>query len=160
MIYPDSFENKIGFTGVRSAVRRHCVSRQGAELVDEMTFLTDFSAVSTLLGQVAEMTAIIESGNDIPLHNVRDVASLLATIAVQGTFLTPEELSTLRKSLESMNDISAFFAADSDSDAPSPYPQLKAVVSGISTFRPCLSEINRVIDPLGAVRDTASQELS
>ena len=160
MIYPDSFENKIGFTGVRSAVRRHCVSRQGAKLVDEMTFLTDFSAVSTLLSQVAEMTAIIESGNDIPLHNVRDVASLLATIAVQGTFLTPEELSTLRKSLESMNDISAFFAADSDSDAPSPYPQLKAVVSGISTFRPCLSEINRVIDPLGAVRDTASQELS
>ena len=70
MIYPDSFEHKIGFTAVRRDVRAHCLSPLGAARVDDMTFMTHFPAMATELRRTAEMLAIISSNVDVPLHNV------------------------------------------------------------------------------------------
>ncbi len=161
MIYPDSFENKIGFSSVRSGIKSFCVSHGGTSQVDEMRFLTDHHQIITLLRQTAEMVGILESGDDVPLHNVRDISSLLSAISVEGTFLSPEEMSTLRKSLESMNDISAFFSLSESSETQAlTYPSLMEVAREMITFRQCLNEINRVIDPIGVVKDSASPELS
>lgn len=99
MIYPDSFENKIGFAAVRATVRGLCMSQTAGALCDEMSFDTDYASVNESLGKVGEMVSLIESGDDVPLHNMCDIDRLLASLAVEGTFLTADELSTDRKSV-------------------------------------------------------------
>ena len=42
MIYPDSFEKKIGFAAVREMVANHCTSSLGIEYCQDMAFSTDF----------------------------------------------------------------------------------------------------------------------
>ena len=41
MIYPKNFEQKIGFTEVRSLLRARCLSTLGKERIDAMNFSTD-----------------------------------------------------------------------------------------------------------------------
>ena len=159
MIYPDNFEYKIGFAAVRSGIRSNCVSSIGGRYCDEMTFLTKFNEVETALRRVAEMVAILNSGEDVPLHNVRDIEALLRTLEIPGMFLTADELSSLRKCLAAMEDVRSYFAGKTD-DGVSRYPYLLDVVLSIETFRVCRDSIERIIDPLGEVRDSASAELA
>ena len=134
MIYPDNFEYKIGFAAVRAGIRANCVSAVGGNHCDEMVFMTDFKSVEPSLCRVAEMVAILNTGEDVPLHNMRDVDSLLHTLQIPGMFLTAEELSTLRKSLTAMEEIRSYFANKSE-EGVSRYPYLSEVVSDIETFR-------------------------
>lgn len=160
MIYPDSFEHKIGFSAVRTAVRALCKSQTAASLCDGMRFSNDYASVSEALGRVAEMVSLINSGDDVPLHNMRDIDRLLGPLAAEGTFLTAEELSTLRKALTAMAEVSAFFSKRHDDEGHSDVPLLSAVASSLTTFRPVLDMIDRVLDPLGDVKDSASAELA
>lgn len=159
MIYPDNFEHKIGFSAVRAGIRSNCVSAIGGRHCEEMSFMTKFKSVETELLRVAEMVAILNSGEDVPLHNVRDVDALLRTLEIPGMFLTAEELSSLRKCLTAMEEVRSYFAGKTD-DGVSRYPYLAEVVSTMETFRACRDSIERIIDPLGEVRDSASAELA
>lgn len=158
MIYPDNFENKIGFTAIRSAIRSGCISASGMDYCDKMVFSTDYDHISEALSQVSEMTAILSAGEDVPLHNVRDIGQMLRTLEIPGMFLTAEEFSTLRKCLMAMEEISSFFSSKTyDGDVR--FPSLSEVASGVQTFRQCRESIDRILDPLGDVKDSASDEL-
>ena len=160
MIYPDSFENKIGFAAVRATVRGLCMSQTAGALCDEMSFDTDYASVNESLGKVGEMVSLIESGDDVPLHNMCDIDRLLASLAVEGTFLTADELSTLRKALTAMSEVSSYFSKRRDDEGHSDVPLLTSVAESLMTFRPALATIDRVLDPLGEVKDSASAELA
>ena len=64
--YPPSIEAKIGFSAVREMVAACCVSPLGRRRVEEMTFSPDFDTVDSRIGAVAEMMAIITSGEAFP----------------------------------------------------------------------------------------------
>lgn len=159
MIYPSNFENKIGFNVVRKSIGDLCVSENALRFCEEMQYSTDSTLIRFNLECVAEMCAIIDSGTDIPLHNVRNITALLNTLTVGGMFLTAEELSTLRKSLQAMTDITVFFD-QYNGDENAKCPQLNSVVAGISSFKNCVAAINNIVDPLGQVKDSASTELA
>lgn len=158
MIYPDNFENKIGFVTVRNSISELCYSQAARERCEEMTFLTDFAAIETLLLEVDEFVNIIRAGVDVPFHNFRDIRALLKQLMVQGTFLTEDELSSLRKTLISIKEISSFFAGKKVDDV-SIYPCLSTIASRLTSFDGLVKEIDRILDPLGMIRDSASPEL-
>lgn len=54
MIYPKNFEQKIGFTEVRSLLRARCLSPLGKERVDAMSFSTDAVQVNTWMEEIRE----------------------------------------------------------------------------------------------------------
>ena len=54
MIYPKNFEQKIGFTEVRSLLRARCLSPLGKEQVDAMAFSTDATQVNTWMEEIRE----------------------------------------------------------------------------------------------------------
>lgn len=159
MIYPSNFENKIGFSSVRRSISELCLSHSAKEKCEQMEFSTDFSNVSSRLHEVNELMNIIGSGDDVPLHNFRDVNGLLRQLSVDGSFLTEEELSSLRKTLTSINDITIFFSKRM-TDGLSSSPYLNEIASGLITFNPLIGDIDRVIDSFGTVRDSASPELA
>ena len=95
MIYPKNFEQKIGFTEVRSLLRVRCLSPLGKERVDAMSFSTDAVQVNTWMEEIREFRRIQEGQDDFPLDNFFDVRESVARIRLEGTYMEVEELFLL-----------------------------------------------------------------
>ena len=54
MIYPQNFEQKIGFDSIRHLLKEKCLSTLGQERVDEMNFSESFKDINEWLEQVME----------------------------------------------------------------------------------------------------------
>lgn len=160
MIYPATFEHKIGFDAVRRLLLGKCLSDLGKRKCDDMHFSADFDEVARLLGQSGEMVKILTSGEDFPLGSVHDVTPQLRTLRVPGTHISEAELLRLRNSLATMAAIATFFRGHRNEDGSSQYPRLDAMCAGLTEFPQTVREIDRVIDKFGHVRDTASPELA
>lgn len=159
MIYPDSLEHKIGFSTVRSEIKKDCVSSLGKRLVDDMAMLDEFASIDFKLKSTAEMRQIIEA-DDLPLGQLHDITHQLRTLAVGGAFLPASELIQLRSTLQAMSDVSKYFSQASAEDSSDLFPCLKSIVADMATFANCIQSINRIIDQSGNILDNASPELS
>lgn len=74
LIYPDSFEHKTGFNAVRTRISELCTSSVGRNEVEDMAFMTDFTAISRALGSVDEMTRAISPEGGFSLGAVPELA--------------------------------------------------------------------------------------
>ncbi|MDE7410723.1 MAG: Smr/MutS family protein [Paramuribaculum sp.] len=161
MIYPSSFEKKVGFDLVREAVKAKCMSAMAVEKCAAMSFSSDYLHICERLEGVGEMLALINEGHEVPLHNITDVSGLLQHISVVGTYLSAGEVVTLRKSLTGISEIYDFFVKrclDSDGTVAR-YKRLWDIVGSMITFVPVIRAIDRIIDVYGNVKDSASPEL-
>lgn len=163
MIYPDSFERKVGFDAVREMVGAECSSALGRSCADaELQFSSDYDSLMPRLQAVAEMAAILgaEGGAGFPLGTIHDMRPELARLRLPGTWMPESDLLRLRSSLGAMDDITAFFADARSDEGTTPYPALDAIASELRTFPEIIREIDRVVDRFGEVRDNASPELA
>ena len=60
MIYPQNFEQKIGFDQIRQLLKDKCLSTLGEERVSDMSFSELFEEVEEKLNQVTEFVRIIQ----------------------------------------------------------------------------------------------------
>lgn len=135
-----------------------CLSTLGHEKVDEMTFLSDYSTISDLLNQTNEFVRIIQEEDDFPSNYFIDVRPSLRGLHVQGTWIDESGLFDLRRSLQTIRDIVAFFAKDEDENTP--YPHLSALAGDVAVFPQLLKQIDIILDKFGKIKDTASSELA
>lgn len=159
-IYPDTFEHKIGFHSVRARLRELCGSTLGIERVDAMDFSLSFEEISLHLRRTAEMLALNSSGEPLPLNNLHDVTGALKRCRVEGASVSQEELLRIRQSLQTVTEVGRYFQTRSDGEGENPYPALTELSAGLTPFPELLRRIDAIIDPLGAVRDSASQTLA
>lgn len=160
MIYPETFEKKIGFDALRNEIGKLCMSNPARQVAGEdMQFSTDFNVVKRKLQNVDEMLKILAGDEGFPLNPVGDVAPLLAKVRVEGTFLSAEELNLLNNALITSTAIANFFQ-NSSGENGSPYPTLYEIAFGIGRFDSVSTLIGRSIDRFGEVKDTASSELA
>lgn len=160
MIYPETFEQKIGFTAIRKSVSELCTSPLGMERVADMTFLTDYKTILSLLNQTSEMGAILSSSDEeFPLGGIFDISSSLKAIRIPGTSIPAEELLRVRRTLAAMADIASYFSRKRNDEGKSPYPYLDEVAQRLMPFPEAVRLIDRVLDQYGNVRDSASPEL-
>ena len=54
MIYPASFEEKIGFNTIRELVKNHCISDMGREMVDQLQYSDSFELIEKQLQETQE----------------------------------------------------------------------------------------------------------
>ncbi|MDE5913616.1 MAG: hypothetical protein K2G81_08265, partial [Muribaculaceae bacterium] len=75
MIYPQSFEHKVGFAAVRRAVAEKCATAMGADICSRLAFTSDFDDIEQRLLSTAEMLRLItaEDGQHLPLGEVADI---------------------------------------------------------------------------------------
>jgi len=154
LIYPDSFERKTGFDVVRARLAEFCGSTLGRAHVEQMAFSTDFNAIDTSLRRTAEMHRIVEGSRPFPLRNLHDVTAALKRCRVEGASVSAEELLKIRRTLQTMADIHAFFNT-SDEDSATAYPLLNELCASLQLFPELSRQIDRVIDHLGNIRDNA-----
>lgn len=162
MIFPDSFERKIGFDFVRRTVLELCSQEVSRAMAREMTFSADAGTVRFQLECVCEMFGLNSAGNPVPLGGIRDVGREVSSLRVPGSFLTSNELFSLGKTLNGFVEVKRFFASmrSDDGEGVSPVPRLDSIVKPLGDFPECASIIDRVVDRFGNVRDNASPELA
>ena len=161
MIYPQNFEQKIGFDQIRHLLKEKCLSTLGEERIDEMTFSESYEDINQRLEEVAEFVRIIQEEDDFPNQYFFDVRPSLKRIRIEGMYLEEQELFDLRRSLETIRDIVRFLQRDEEDEEEtnSPYPALKELAGDIIVFPQLISRINNILDKFGKIKDNASSEL-
>ncbi len=163
MIYPQNFEQKIGFDSIRHLLKEKCLSTLGQERVDEMNFSESFKDINEWLEQVMEFMRIIQEEDSFPDQYFFDVRPSLKRIRVEGMYLDEQELFDLRRSLETIRDIIHFLTLTSNDEEQekenSPYPALKKLAGDIIVFPQLITRINNILDKFGKIKDNASSEL-
>lgn len=157
VIYPDNYEQKIGFDQIREILQRLCLSSLGRELVSDMTFKTDYDTIDTLLHRTDEMVRIESGDEEFPSDFFYDVRPMLKRIRVVGTFIDVAEMYDLRRSLETIRRVVSFFKTDDD-EMPL-YPYLSALAGDVAIYPQLTKEIDLILDKTGGIRDNASPEL-
>lgn len=160
MIYPDSFERKIGFDAVRQRLDRLCLTGSGREHVNAMAFMTGFDAVSRAVGATAEMLAVLGGDTDFPLGGLHDISAPVKRSLVSGAVVSAEEFRAIRRTIATIGEAVAFLAASRNDDGTTPYPILCDEGHDLEAFPVLAREIDRVVDAGGNVLDTASPQLA
>ncbi|WP_337668747.1 endonuclease MutS2, partial [Prevotella sp.] len=171
MIYPNTFENKIGFNEIRTLLRERCLSSLGKEEIDKIAFMDDMKAINTQLARVREFRKLQEEVEDFPISYFFDVRQSVARLRLEGTHLEEDELFDLRRSMGTICDIVSYLnRCDEDEASISqdgwkhepvyPYPSLHELADGVMTYPQILQRIDQILDKFGKIRDTASPELN
>lgn len=162
MIYPQNFEQKIGFDQIRQLISEKCLSTLGEERVTDMSFSDCFEEVEERLNQITEFICIIKEEDNFPAQYFYDVRPSLKRIRVEGMYLDEQELFDLRRSLETIRDIVRFLQKENEDgeEESSAYPCLRRLGKDILTFPQLIQKINNILSPYGKIKDNASTELA
>ena len=162
MIYPENFEQKIGFDEVRTLLRGRCISSLGAEWADRVTFMPVYADVKRALEEADEFRRFTETEEDVYEENFFDVRQALARVRPERTHMEEPELFDLARSLHTVEQLTAFLNRPVDAEAPVPtwkYPALHALADGVCAFPDIIARISGVLNKYGKMKDTASPEL-
>ncbi len=155
MIFPDNFEEKIGFDQVRRMLKAHCVSRMGEIYVEKIRFHNRFDILKKILGQAEEFRQIMLFGKPFPAQNYFNLIPELERIAIPGTYISQENLFDLKTSLESINDVLVYLKSLDEAS----FPLLKSLSANVEIDRQIMREIDKIINEKGQIKDTASDKL-
>ena len=155
MIYPNNFEQKIGFGGIREMILSHCISQMGIEKAEAMHFSNDKEFITKSLEQTEEFISLLQTSVPFPMRDFHDLREAFHQIQIDGTCLGVEELFALKPSLNVLEAILRFGHSESSDN----YPRLKELIENIFIDRQVFTEANRLVDDKGEIPDNASPEL-
>ncbi|MBT1702451.1 endonuclease MutS2 [Chryseosolibacter indicus] len=154
MIFPDSFEQKLGFDTIRQRIQSYCLSETGAGYVDKMRFSQDADFIKILLRQSLEFKQILEKGETFPSRFFYDGTAWLQKIALEGNYLDADDFLRLANALETIIACQSFLAKSKEI-----YPQLHKLSEPVAITSQVPQLIIQKIDDKAQVRDSASNEL-
>ena len=108
MIYPATFEQKIGFDRLREQVAALCSMCAARERLAAECFSTSAREIGQRLALADEMRLLLEMERDFPGGDYPDIDFLVAKLRVEGSFLDVEEVMTLYGALSALGGIVSF----------------------------------------------------
>ena len=161
MIYPQNFEQKIGFDQIRNLLKEKCLSTLGRERVEHIEFTDSIPKIEEELDRCMEFVRIIQEEDEFPEQYFYDLRPSLKRIRVEGMYLNEQELFDLRRSIETISGIVRFLQhkEDEGEQSISLYPALWNLASGIMVYPQLLGQIDSILDKYGRIKDNASAEL-
>ena len=162
MIYPQNYEQKIGFDEIRRMLKGHCQSTLGQEKVDEIGFSDDADVVNEQLEQIREFRRLMQATEKPEMNYFFDVRESVARIRMENTHLEENELWDLRRSLETIGVIVTFLNKN-NGDEVNPdylYPALHRMAEDVMTFPAMIRRIDSILDKFGRIKDSASMTLA
>ena len=163
MIYPNNFEQKIGFDQIRHILRERCLSTLGKDKVEDMCFVTIADEVNRRLDEVTEFVRIVQEEDAFPNQYFFDVRPALHRATIEGLYMDEGELFDLRRSLDTIGQIVVFLSrndADDEENKDCKYPCLEALASGVQSFPTLVRRIDSIVGKFGKIKDNASSALA
>jgi DNA mismatch repair protein MutS2 len=137
VIFPDNFEEKVGFDQIKRMLLDYCLSEMGEEFVLKMRFSNQFESIKKLLGQTEEFRQILLFGKPFPSQNYFNLTPELERIRIPGTYML-------------------VYLDNLDSEK---FPLIKNLTADLHLERRLLKRIEQIIDDRGNIRDDASENL-
>ncbi len=160
MIYPEKFEEKIGFNEIRTMLKGRCLSELGVECINQMEVLYEGDEIRERLKQVGEMRRVLREEDDFPVENFIDIRQSLMRVRLEGTHLEELEVFDLKRSLSTIADIVGFLKRGVDEDSQPTYPTLLRLVDGVVVFPEIVKRADAILNKYGRIKDNASPELA
>lgn len=155
MIYPASFEQKIGFDRLREQVAARCTMRAARERIMDEGFCVSADEIARRLTLADEMRQVLDMEHDFPGGEYVDIDHVVAKLRIEGTFLDVDEVVVLRRALSLVGDIVAFLLTRGER-----YPALHALTRDVEAFPQIVLRIDAIVDRFGNVKDNASPALA
>ena len=150
---PHTYE-KLGFDVIRGEVHRRLSSEDAKKQWEVTQPTSDWKVLQPALQRTHEFLSLMKSGVTLPGFRFVSVKGWLDKIAVEGTFLTLEELYALVSWMEFVTKVRKFFQKHEE-ECP-----LLHQLMGAHPFRDALAHrIGALFDERGNLRDDASPEL-
>lgn len=154
LIFPQEFEEKLGFNQIIDLVSKRCKSDQALEFVAKIKPSLNLDEIDLWMNQTDEMVRILSEG-EVPSRDFQDIRQILKRSRVRGVFLQAEDFSLLKSTLQVLYDWTQFLKK-----RQSQSPSLFKLTLGFISDMQIVNAIDRIIDERGGVRDNASPELS
>ena len=155
MIYPENFEQKVGFNQIKELINKLCISTMGQLFVEKIQFSSNKSIVEKLLDQSSEFVELLTTGKSFPAKDFIDLRQEIAQLKTPGSYIETEVLFNLKASLFTIHEILNYFKETEEES----YPQLKMLVDQVYFPEELLHKAERIIDEKGEIRDKASPTL-
>jgi len=155
MLYPKNIEEKIGFDKIREMLKEQCSSELGKRFTDKVRFSNKYEVIQRLLSQTDEFLQILQRSEAYPQTATFDLTPSLQKAAIVNNWLEPNEFDELLRTLQTLDAVLNFFAQKSADD----YTYLQEVVGKIKFDKKLVTEISKIIDERGKIRDNASPTL-
>lgn len=155
MIYPESFENKIGFDKIRNLIKAKCKGSKGKHYVDALSFTNNVLVIKEELAKTAEMIDISRLKEDYPIVFYPETDPVIKKLNIENSCLEASDLSNIRIILETLKSINYFFKKHGKES----YPILSKKVFALNFPIFVLDRINAVLTKNGEVKDNASPKL-
>ena len=158
MIYPQHFEQKIGFSEIRQLLSNQCLSTLGRSRVEQMTFLTKPDEIRLLHQQIQEFRRIMTEVAELPEQDFFDLRPTIQHIRIEGVHLDEKELHNLYLSLRTLHSwISILRGVEEEQPL---YPALHKLTEGVFTFNSITKRAEQILDRYGRISDNATPELA
>lgn len=155
MVYPATYEQKIGFDQIRTLVSQRCISSLGLEFVQKIKMSTKMEQIQMMLEQVEEMRQILLFDSHFPAQDYYDLRDDIAILKLEGSYIDTEALSKLKSVLKTIDQIILYIRKREHEK----YPHLTALSTQLPFDPELIKIIDQVVDDKGNVRDNASPEL-
>ncbi len=156
MIYPSNIEHKIGFDTIRQLILNECISVLGQNLVEKISFKSDYAEINTMLNQTEEFLQILQFDNYFPSQDYFDLTPEINRIRISGTYIEMQSLIELRLSVSTILNCIKFL---SPVDEEIKYPELFRLSENVHLNDVILHAIDRILDEKGSIKDDASANL-
>ncbi len=154
MIYPDEFEQKIGFDQLRLKLKGLCLSSLGTTWVDQIQFSTSIDSILVQLQRTKEFKQIFEKGETFPSSHYYDPSEIFKTIVIEDSFIEEESFRLLLLSLETILMAVDFLEKNRES-----YRMLYELSAETKLTKSFVSSIQSKFDEKWKVKDSASPDL-
>jgi DNA mismatch repair protein MutS2 len=154
MIYPNVFEEKLGFDQIRAKLKQYCLSTAGEAWVDRMAFSVNADFIAVLLKQNLEFRQILEKAETFPAQHYYDPSDWFQRIRLEGNWLEADEFLKFAYALETIQSCKQFL-----DKAKEIYPELYRLAEPVAITNNLRQLILSKIDDKAMVKDSASPTL-
>lgn len=153
IVFPDDFEQKIGFSTIREQIAALALSEAGAEGVRQSKFSNGKEAIVENLRLLSEFKTILLLDAPFPAEGYGDGREGLRRLRQPQQCLSLLELHCLRRSLDAFIAIQDYLAQREG------YSALNAMARAVPAPTQQRDAIARIVTPTGSLRDDASPRL-
>lgn len=156
MIFPDSFENKVGFDRIRQMIWEYCLCQLGKNYAENMQFEVSADKVEHELDLTEDLRKILFFEQNFPQDNYIDSTPYFEKIRIEGNFIEVHELKDLRISIQTIKNLERFFSAEENKEK---YKIICKEFSGLNFFPFIGKQLDEILDKQGKIKDNASPDL-
>ena len=155
MIYPENFEDKLGFSKIRAKLTANCLSSATHARINDMQFSTQPGFILRSLNFTEEMKQIVMFHDDFPMSEFPDLSGCFKRLEEKSSVLTETDFKNLNTFLENFQRTQKYIKKLNEKK----FPQLKELYDKTEFPVWVKDRIRQVFTSKGEIKPSASKTL-